>query len=47
MNFFVGREEDNFKVKPFMENVSAGSFKLSGDGRAYAFLSTNLIIRKF
>ena len=39
MNFSYAREEDSFKIKPLLENVEPGSFKLSGDGNVFAYLT--------
>jgi hypothetical protein len=47
MSFYYAKEDEKFQVKPLFENVAPGSFKLSGDGTIYAYLSTNLIIDKF
>jgi len=46
MSFYFAKEDDKFQVKPLFENVDPGSFKLSADGRIYAFLSKNLVIDK-
>lgn len=44
MSFFYGKENNNFQLKPLLEDIDAGSFKLSGDGKVFAYLGSKLII---
>ena len=41
MSYFYAKEQDNFKLKPFphLQNVPLGIFRLSPNGKHYAFLN--------
>jgi len=44
MNFSYAREEEGFKLKPLLVNVDPGSFKLSGNGLVYAYLTAKELL---